>query len=320
MRAIWLEQFSQPAEIKVEEVHLPKLAEGDILVKVAAAGVNPSDVKYAAGLNLNALLPRTPGRDFAGVVERGPEHLVGREVFGTGGDLGISRDGTHAQYLAVPVEGVSLKPEQLTLVQAAAVGVPYIAAYKAVVELASLERGETVCIVGGSGAVGTAAAQIAKWIGATVLATTRSADNISDPTDSVDRYITLPDEEIDIIVNEYTGGKGANVVFNTVGGYTFDAGVKALSRGGRMVCIAAQGPKPVSFDLMHFYKNSLHFHGLDTLDLTAKDCAPILDHLRAGFELGAFKVAVAETFPLDQASKAYQHVLDGGIGKVVLTM
>src|SRR5579883_2177359 len=98
MRAVVLREFGKPAKLKVEEIATPEPGEGEILVAVKSAGINPSDVKNVEGAMHGTTLPRVPGRDFAGTVVRGPANVLGREVWGTGGDIGFTRDGTHAQY------------------------------------------------------------------------------------------------------------------------------------------------------------------------------------------------------------------------------
>ena len=322
MRAIRLEEFVPPSGIAVADVPMPPLQTGDALVRVMAAGVNPSDVKYAGGIVKTSLLPRTPGRDFAGVVEQAPEHpeLVGKAVFGSGGDLGISRDGTHAEYVALPAAALALKPEKLTMAQASAAGVPFVTAYLAVAKLAEIQAGETLCLIGASGSVGTAAAQIAKWRGARVIGTRRRRELEHAAEMAVERWVTLPDDDLGGAVMDFTGGKGADAVFNMVGGETFEAGVNILGHYGRMVCIAATGERRVSFDLMHFYKWSMRWYGLDTLELTASETMPTLRELAAGFESGALSVEIAKSFPLEQASAAYGVVSRGGTGKVVLDL
>ena len=99
-----------------------------MLIEVKAAAVNPSDIKAATGLMPYAVFPRTSGRDYAGVVIDGPPGTIGREVFGSSGDLGIRRDGTHATHLAVEAEAVVEKPKDLSWEEAAGIGVPFVTA------------------------------------------------------------------------------------------------------------------------------------------------------------------------------------------------
>src|ERR1700677_176232 len=106
MHAVRLRQFGKLTDLKIEELPTPSPAAGEILLRLTAASVNPSDVKNVQGFMHQTKLPRTPGRDFAGTVIAGPSALVGTEVWGTGGDLGFTRDGSHAEFLVLPASGV----------------------------------------------------------------------------------------------------------------------------------------------------------------------------------------------------------------------
>src|SRR5687767_3721865 len=170
MQAILIERFGDPSELRPQEVPRPEPAEGEVLLEVHAAAVNRSDVLNARGSFPFTTLPRIPGRDFAGVVIEGPQELVGTEVWGTGGgELGYIRDGSHAQYLAVPSDAVVLKPDTLSLEEAAASGLAYATAGTALVELGGVSAGETVLVTGAAGGVGSAAVMISRWKGARVI-------------------------------------------------------------------------------------------------------------------------------------------------------
>ena len=130
---------------------MPVLQKGEVLIQIKAAAINPSDVKIVAGI-IKASLPRVPGRDYAGVVVDG-EAKKGMEVWGSGAGFGVTRDGCHAEYLAVPAGWISQKPTNLTMEQAAAIGVPYLTAWCTLVLAGNIQAGETVLIIGVSGAV-----------------------------------------------------------------------------------------------------------------------------------------------------------------------
>src|SRR5271163_2938139 len=168
MRAIRFETFGDPSVLKLAEAPAPPADERTALVRVMAASINPSDVKNVAGTMKQTTLPRIPGRDFAGVVDAGPAEWVGAEVWGTGGDVGFTRDGTHAEMIAVPVASLRRKPDILSFDEGASVGVNYMAAWRGL-EAAALSAGETVLLIGAAGGVGSAAAQIARRIGARVI-------------------------------------------------------------------------------------------------------------------------------------------------------
>ena len=159
MKALRFAEFGPPSVLRIEEVAIPEPGEGEALVHVKAAAINPSDIGNVAGRFKKTTLPRTPGRDFAGVVVKGKQH-EGEEVWGSSPKLGIVRDGSHAEYVVVPAETLSLKPKSLSMTQAAAIGVPYITAWASVVNAAQIQAGETILIVGAAGAVGQAATQI----------------------------------------------------------------------------------------------------------------------------------------------------------------
>jgi NADPH:quinone reductase-like Zn-dependent oxidoreductase len=127
-----------------------------------AASVNPGDVKNVAGQMEHAALPRVPGRDFSGIVEHGPVDWIGAHVWGTGGEIGFTEDGTHAELIAFPVGALVRKPSSLNHEEASAIGVNFIIAWLGLVEYGAPKPGETVAIISIGGGVGGAVAQIAK--------------------------------------------------------------------------------------------------------------------------------------------------------------
>lgn len=134
------------------------MANGDeVVVQISAAAVNPSDVKAATGLMPYAVFPRTPGRDFAGTVVAGPADLMGKSVFGSSGDLGIRRDGSHGTHVVVPRDGLVAKPAGMSFAEAAGIGVPFVTAIEGYRRAGLPERGDVVLIMGVNGKVGQAA-------------------------------------------------------------------------------------------------------------------------------------------------------------------
>ena len=139
--------------LRLEETGTARDAAGHAVVRVKAAGLNPSDLTNVKGGFSQTKLPRTPGRDYAGLVEEGPKEWIGAEVWGSGAELGFTADGTHADYVVVPAASLSRKPANLAFAAAAAAGVPFLAAYIALIETAGLREGETALITG-SGRIG----------------------------------------------------------------------------------------------------------------------------------------------------------------------
>ena len=318
MRAIRFKSFGDPSVLERTEMASPAAEAGTALVRVLAASINPSDVKNVAGAMKQTTLPRIPGRDFAGVVEAGPAEWLGAEVWGTGGDTGFTRDGTHAELIAVPVESLRRKPKTLSFDQAASVGVNYMAAWCGL-EAAGVKPGETVLLIGAGGGVGGAAAQIAKRLGARLIGADRHPPHPDAPILALAENLILAAQDLPAEIRAATGGKGADVVFDLVGGVMFRTAVDCLALGGRLVEISATGQREVSFDLADFYHNESRLIGIDTLkrDLTAS--ARVLEALTPGFLASDYRAApIAETFGLGQAQEAYRKVAAGTAGRIVL--
>jgi len=319
MRAMRFEAFGDPSVLKVAEVPAPTVDEKAAgLVRVIAASINPSDVKNVAGTMKQTTLPRIPGRDFAGVVEAGPAEWIGAEVWGTGGDVGFTRDGTHAEMIAVPVASLRRKPDILSFDEAASVGVNYMAAWCGI-EAASLKAGEIVLLIGAGGGVGAAAAQIARRLGARVIGADNRMPRPDAPIEAIAEKLIIGVEDLPAEVRAATGGRGADVVLDLVGGVMFRSALKCLALRGRLVEIAATGQREVSFDLVDFYHNESRLFGVDTLkrDLTA--CAEVLNVLTPGFVAGDYHAApIAETCGLSEAQEAYRKVAGGATGRIVL--
>jgi NADPH2:quinone reductase len=307
MNALRFASFGDPSLLAVEQVPIPDLGPGEVLVEVHASAVNPSDVKNVAGI-FKTPLPRIPGRDYAGIVVAG-EGWQGKEVWGSGAGSGMTRDGSHAQYMVVASDALSEKPSHLSMEAAATIGVPYVTAWCALVQAGALRAGERILITGALGAVGRAATQIAHWKGAKVIGV-----DITDGTSEADELIDARAKErpsIDTQVKALTGGRGVDLVLDAVGGAMFEVALRSLRIGGRQVAITSVGNRRVEFDLMDFYHNQSRLLGVDTLKLTGRDIAAIMSELRAGFEGGQLRAAPVTAWPLDQAVLAYQAVAQG---------
>src|SRR5215467_6542436 len=196
------------------ETHTLSRAANQVLIEVKAAAVNPSDVKAATGLMPYAVFPRTSGRDYAGVIIDGPPDSIGREVFGSSGDLGIRRDGTHATHLAVERDATVDKPRDISWEEAAGIGVPFVTAMEGFRRAGVPKSGETVLVMGVNGKVGQAAAQIASWHGARVIGVVRKAEPYEGHANAEVEVIDASSADVAARVRELTGGHGADIVFN----------------------------------------------------------------------------------------------------------
>jgi NADPH:quinone reductase len=323
MRAIRFEKVGSLSELHLQEVPKPTIADDEVLIEVRAAAINPSDVKNVLGAMHHTTLPRTPGRDFAGVVVEGASNLIASEVWGSGGELGFTRDGTHADYLILSALAVKLKPKVLSMEESAAVGTSYITAWMGLIDAAQLQAGETVLVIGATGAVGSAAIGIAKWKGTFVIGTIRNEmDKEIARRLGCDRIVNLKQENLKEAILAATDGKGVNIVYDTVGGPMFEICLETLANKGRLVEISTPLDKrQVSFDLLDFYRRELRLFGVNSLSADAQACARILAELTPGFESRFLHPpSIAQTYSLAEAVPAYEQVLNRtALGKVILS-
>ena len=320
MQALRFEKTGSLDGLSVKDIPKPIAGADEVVVQVKAAAVNPSDIKNVMGAMHETTIPRTPGRDFSGIVVNGPATLTGKSVFGSGGNLGFGRDGSHAEFVTVPENAVLPMPKGFTFEQSAAIGVAYITAWAALINVAQLQPEENVLILGTTGAVGSAAVRIAHQRGARVLGTVRKAADIAGARElPVDVWINLETTELSKGTREATRGKGAEVVFDLVGGPMFERCLAALARRGRQVAISSSPNPRVSFNLVDFYHNESRLLGVDSLKLSFKEAANILRGLTPGFESGDFPPPDIQAFPLVQGPEIYRQMNASRIkGKIIL--
>jgi NADPH:quinone reductase-like Zn-dependent oxidoreductase len=307
-------------ELVPEQVGTLPRGPDELLVRVHFAGVNPSDVAATMGRMPQAVFPRTPGRDWAGVVLEGPADMIGQKVFGTGGDLGITRDGSHGCLLVVPRSAAVPKPPTLSLAEAGVLGVPFVTAAESFRHAGTPRPGEVVLVMAVNGKVGQAAAQIAAMHGARVIGVARRAEPFAGPQSVPVTMIDAASQDVAEAVRAITGGHGADIVVNTVGSPYFAAANAAMAHAGRQVLMSTR-ERPVPFDIFTFYRGRHSFFGVDTLALDATASAGLLRELLPGFADGRllpFPVREAACFPLDQAKQAYRAVAHGARDRVVL--
>jgi len=324
MQALRFYEFGGFEKLRVESVPDPTPKPGEVIVRVRAASLNPSDAKNVLGRMEGATLPRTPGRDFAGIVVNGPAEMIGREVWGTGGDLGFTRDGTHAELLVAPVGGVRPKPKALSFEEAAAAGVNFVTAWIGLMGAAHFQAGETALATGAAGGVGSAVTQIARWKGGRTVGVDRTAIPQERQKEyAIDHFLVAEaNENYKSMVEgarQFSGGKGVNVAFDCVGGPLFEPCLRTLGQLGRQVNITSVGDRRVCFDLLDFYHRRLSLFGVDSRAYDSEASAAILERLTPGFESGALKpIPIMKRFRLNEAREAFTQVNDGTLhGKAI---
>ena len=319
MRALRFSEFGDVSKLSLMELPEPRADDRTVIVRVLAAPINPSDIKTVAGRLENTTVPRVPGRAFSGIVESGPPEWRGVEVWGAAGETGLTVDGSHAERLAFPVVGLIRKPANLTHEATAVIGIDFLIAWLGLVRDAAAQAGETVVVVGASGHVGGAVTQLARARGCRVIGASRGARVASSNGAMVDEWVDA-NGDFAADVRTLTGGKGAAVVFDAVGGVTFERSCRSLARRGRLVAVSSTGLRRVELDLVEFYHHELRLIGADSRPLAVGAAAEILSSLVPAFEQGTLRPpTVAQQFPLAKAIDAYRLVASGAADRVVVT-
>ena len=315
MNALQFDKTGDLSALRYVEIPAPVAGADEVLVEIKAAGLNPSDVKNVLGRFPYTTLPRIPGRDFAGIVVQGPQALIGQEVWGTGRELGFFADGSHAQFVKLPANGVARKPTHLSFAQAASLGVPYTTAWDALER--SLVTADSRLLVIGGGAVGSAALALAKVRGAQVLAAARRPEQVK--ALQAQGYSTLQLDKPEMLgeqVNAVYAG-GADVIFDTTG-FWLPASVTALATFGRIAIIAAPVDGLVQLPALGLYRKGGSVVGINSLLYGVQACAAMLDQFGQFFDQDLLPLpqGLFES-PLSEGVERYAEVDRGSADKVI---
>jgi NADPH:quinone reductase-like Zn-dependent oxidoreductase len=341
MRAVVFERFGGPEVLEVREVAEPRPRADEVLVEVKACGVNHLDLWVRAGLpGLDPEMPHILGSDVVGVaLEAGPavrhvkpgDRVLVCPTLSCGvcpqchaGDdnlcrqydvLGRRRNGGYAERVAVPGANCLPYPGDLAWSEAAAVPLVFMTAWHMLVGRAALRPGEDCLVIGGGSGVGSAAVQIARLLGARVIATAGGAAKLERLRAlGAHEVVDHAAEDVASRVRELTAGKGVEIVFEHVGGPVFERSVGALARGGRLVTCGATAGGKVSLDL-----NTLFGRHLTLLGSWMGRRAELIEVLRFIGD-GRLKPVVDSVVPLAEARRAHERIeARAHFGKVVLT-
>lgn len=338
MKAIRFHQFGGPEVLKYEDVPDVRPREDQVLIRIRACALNHLDLWIRKGLP-GVKLPHINGSDVAGdVVEVGgyvesvkrgarvllaPMLFCNRCVQCTAGQqsfcpkfsvLGYANDGGNAEYIAVPEVNVISIPEALSYDQAASVPLVFLTAWHMLVTRAHIKAGQTVLVLGGGSGVGSAAIQICKMLGATVIATAGNEAKLAKSCElGADHTINHFKQKIAEEVRRITSKVGVDIVFEHVGGATWDDSVRSLRPGGTLVtCGATTGPE-AKIDIRVLFSRQLSFLG--SYMGTMGDLHEVLKHVFTG----RLKPVVDRVFPLSEARAAHERLEKSEqFGKLVL--
>src|SRR5436309_13582836 len=303
IHAIRIHDYGDANQLKLEQIPQPEPQEGEVLVRVYAAGVNPVDWKLRAGWMKNfwpSTFPYVPGADLAGVVEKVGSGVTsfqaGQEVFGR------SSQGSYTEYGIAPANTLALKPKSLSFDEAATIPVGATTAWQGLFDHGNLQSGQRVLILGGAGGVGLFAVQFAHWKGAHVISTasTRNVDFVRSlgAETVIDYTKTHVEDEVHDI----------DLVFDTVGGAALTTAWPTLKRGGTLVSIAGQPDAAKAREL-----------GVRTANFSAQVTSELLGTFAQLIDEGQIKTFVGATFLLSEADKAQELSQSGhGRGRIIL--
>jgi NADPH2:quinone reductase len=325
MKAVVIEGKGGPEVLQLREVAVPQPGKGEVLIKVAAAGVNRPDVLQRQG---NYPAPKghseLPGLEVSGVVAalgEGVERLsIGDAV------LALVAGGGYAEYTVAPEVCCIRKPDTLSFIDAAAIPETFFTVWHNVFERGELKAGETFLVHGGTGGIGVTAIQLAKAFGAKVITTVGSDEKCAAARAlGADIAINYRTQDFSEVVKSETGKRGVDVILDMVGGDYIEKNIRALSDDGRLVNIAYQKGSTATIDFMRVMLKRLTITGstlrIRTNDVKGRIARAIEEKVMPLVTAGSIKAPIDSTYPLAQAAKAHERMESSAhIGKIVLTV
>ncbi len=324
MRAVLCKTWGGPRDLSLEETAPPPMTDGGVRVRVRAAGVNFADVLIIQGTyQIKPQHPFSPGLEVAGeVIECAPGvdgFKPGDRVMATTGYGGF------AEEVVVAATTVFAMPDAMSFAEGAAFPVAYSTSHLGLVYKGALKAGETLLVLGATGGVGLTAVEIGHCLGATVIAVAGGAEKLKVAAEyGADHLIDHRTDDIRARVKEITGGRGADLVYDPVGGAAFEAALRSVARGGRMMIVGfASGDIPQIPANILLIKNVtvLGFYWGGLRELEPELMARSFDEVLALYSEGRIKPHVSRTFPLEEAAAALEALIERtSTGKVVLSM
>ena len=319
MKAIRVHEFGGPEQLKFEDVPDPQPGSGQVVVRVHAAGVNPVETYVRTGTYaFKPNLPYTPGADAAGVVLKvGPEakrFKPGDRVFFT-----ATQTGAYAEQALCDEAKVHHLPDHVSFEQGAAMGVPYGTAYRGLFLRAEAKPGETVLIHGASGGVGSAAVQLARAIGMTVIGTAGSEDGMKLVREQGAQHARNHSAQgyLDEIKN-LTDGRGVDVIIEMLANKNLANDLTLLAKKGRVIVIGNRGT--IEINPRDAMGRDADIRGTTLVNTTEPEYREMYAALGAGLENGTLRPVIGARIPLAEAKRAHEEIMkpSGAYGKMVL--
>jgi NADPH:quinone reductase len=323
MRAMRAEGFSGYKDLKLVDIPKPAVSDGRVLVRITAAGVTPLDHTILSGGHPRAKAPLVLGNEGAGVVEEGGGIAFphGSRVMFTG-PYGVSENGAYSEWLTVRKENLCLIPDNIDDVSAAGVPVAYLTA-QMTLSFAGFARGKTVFSPAIGGSVGNAVTQMAKAQGAkhAISTTTNHAKAQQARSLGFDEVIDLSVEKLGDGVPRITGGYGADIVIDAIGGEILGEALGTLAMGGNLTTLGYAAGRKATIDVTDLIWKRASMTSFSLFSQPAEVWATAWSVIFPLLQSGAVKPIVAKTFSLPEAADALRYLVEGRpFGKVVLTI
>jgi NADPH:quinone reductase len=323
VRAMLVKQFGAPEQMSLEDLPTPEPGPGEVLIDAHAIGVNFPDLLVIGGTyQILPEPPFSPGKEVAGVVGAvGPgveSPKVGERV------MAQVEHGAYREQVLAEANNVTVLPENVGYEAGAAFGLGYLTVYFGLVRRARLKPGEWVLVTGASGGVGSAGVQLAKALGARVIAVGRTKDKRDFALErGADHAIGTESEGFKVRVMELTDGHGADVVLESVGGELFRSCLRAIAWEGRLVVIGFAGGEIPTVKAGHVLVKNMDLIGVQSSDYREREPESFRgaqEELLGLLTHGKIGVQVTATYPLEAAAEALEEIRYGRVrGKVVLT-
>ena len=318
MKAIVVREYGEPEVMKLEDVELTEPGDGQVVVRIEAAGVNPVDTYLRTGIHAHAPeLPYTPGKDGAGVVEAIGNGVTsvkpGDRVYTAG-----SISGTYAEQGLFTDKQLGKLPDNVSFEKGAGVWTPYATSYRALFQRAAAKSGETVLVHGASGGVGIAAVQWAKDAGLKVIGTASSDEGKQlVEQQGADAVFDHTDEDHFGEIREYTGGKGVDLVIEMLANVNLERDFESLAMFGRIVIGGNRGS--LQFTPRLAMTKDATIYGMSLFNAPAEKMAEIHREVIDALTRGAIDPVVGDSIPLAEAPRAHHQVIENkASGKIVL--
>lgn len=327
-RIVYFHQTGGPEVLQIENVDVPPPTAGEVRIKVKALGLNRAEAMFRSGNYLaQPKFPSRLGYEASGIVEAvgpGVTGFMPGDVVSVVPPLDQGKYGVYGEIATVPAQFVVKHPQSLSFIEAAAIWMQYMTAYGALIDIAAIKQGDYVGIPAASSSVGLAAIQLCHMVGAIPIAITRTRDKKQALEKAGATHVIITQEEnISRRLNEITGGKGARVIFDPVGGKTVVDLADGMAREGILFQYGALSPDPTPFPLMAALSKSLTMRGYVLFEILndPRRFEKSKQFIINGLSNGKLKPIIAKTFALEEIVEAHRYLESNQqIGKIVVVV